>query len=155
MAPLIPHGESVTNPAFRTANVREPVPNRRRFGFTLIELMIVMAIIAVLMAVALPIYNRSIVRSKESVLKNNLFTLRTVIDEYTYDKQKAPQTLQDLVSDGYLRQVPIDPITGNADSWRLIMEDASNTVNQTQPGIFDVRSGADGTSLEGTPYSEW
>jgi len=130
-------------------------PNRRRFGFTLIELMIVMAIIAVLMSVALPIYNRSIIRSKESVLKNNLFTLRTVIDEYTYDKQKAPQTLQDLVSDGYLRQVPIDPMTGTADSWKLIMEDSSNTVNQTQPGVFDVRSGADGVSLEGTPYSEW
>jgi len=133
----------------------EAVTSRRRFGFTLIELMIVMAIIAVLMAVALPIYNRSIIRSKESVLKNNLFTLRTVIDEYTYDKQKAPQTLQDLVSDGYLRQVPIDPMTGNADSWKLIMEDASNTVNQTMPGIYDIRSGADGTSLEGTPYSEW
>ena len=131
------------------------LPNRRRFGFTFIELMIVMAIIAVLMAVALPIYTRSIIRSKESVLKNNLFTMRTVIDEYTYDKQKAPQTLQDLVSDGYLRQVPIDPITGNADSWRLIMEDATNTVNQTQPGIFDVQSGSDKISLEGTPYSEW
>jgi general secretion pathway protein G len=129
--------------------------NRRRFGFTLIELMIVMAVIAVLMSVALPIYTRSIQRSKESVLKNNLFTLRTVIDEYTYDKQKAPQTLQDLVSDGYLRQVPMDPITGNNESWKLIMEDATNTVNQTQPGIFDVRSGSDLTSLEGTPYSEW
>jgi general secretion pathway protein G len=105
--------------------------------------------------VALPIYTRSIQRSKESVLKNNLFTLRTVIDEYTYDKQKAPQTLQDLVSDGYLRQVPMDPITGNNESWKLIMEDATNTVNQTQPGIFDVRSGSDLTSLEGTPYSEW
>ncbi len=147
MEPTIRNGEPVlTRPAGF---------NRRRFGFTLIELMIVMAIIAVLMSVALPIYNRSIIRSKESVLKNNLFTLRTVIDEYTYDKQKAPQTLQDLVSDGYLRQVPIDPMTGNADSWKLIMEDASNTVNQTQPGIFDVRSGAEGTSLEGTPYSEW
>ena len=129
--------------------------NRRRFGFTFIELMIVKAIIAILMAVALPIYSRSIVRSKDSVLKNNLFSLRSVIDEYTYDKQKAPQTLQDLVSDGYLRQVPIDPMTGNADAWKLIMEDASNTVNQTMPGIFDVRSGAEGTSLEGTPYSEW
>ena len=129
--------------------------NRRRFGFTLIELMIVMAITAVLMSIAVPIYTRSIQRSKESVLKNNLFTLRTVIDEYTYDKQKAPQTLQDLVSDGYLRQVPMDPITGSNDSWKLIMEDATNTVNQTQPGIFDVRSGSDLTSLEGTPYSEW
>ena len=152
MEPLIPHGEAVND---RAATVRESVSNRRRFGFTMIELMIVMAIIAILMAVALPIYTRSIIRSKESVLKNNLFTLRTVIDEYTYDKQKAPQTLDDLVSDGYLRQVPMDPITGNATSWRLIMEDASNTVNQTQPGIFDVRSGAEGTSLEGTPYSDW
>jgi general secretion pathway protein G len=133
----------------------EAVTNRRRFGFTFIELMIVMAILAVLMAVALPIYTRAIIRSKESVLKNNLFTMRTVIDEYTYDKQKAPQTLQDLVSDGYLRQVPIDPITGSADSWKLIMEDATNTVNQTQPGIFDIRSGAEGTSLEGTLYSEF
>ncbi len=141
------NGESMTKLA--------ALSNRRRFGFTLIELMIVMAVIAVLMSVALPIYTRSIQRSKESVLKNNLFTLRTVIDEYTYDKQKAPQTLQDLVSDGYLRQVPMDPITGNNESWKLIMEDATNTVNQTQPGIFDVRSGSDLTSLEGTPYSEW
>src|SRR3984957_4436945 len=106
------NGEAVNATAMRD---RLPGPNRRRFGFTLIELMIVMAVIAVLMAVALPIYNRSITRSKESVLKNNLFTLRTVIDEYTYDKQKAPQTLQDLVTDGYLRQVPMDPMTGNAD----------------------------------------
>ena len=129
--------------------------NRRRFGFTLVELMIVMAIIAVLMSVAIPIYSRSITRSKESVLKNNLYTMRTVIDEYTYDKQKAPQTLNDLVSDGYLRQIPVDPITGTADSWRVIMEDGTNTVNQSQPGIFDVRSSSDKTSLEGTPYSEW
>ena len=129
--------------------------SRRRFGFTLVELMIVMAIIAILMSVAIPIYSRSITRAKESVLKNNLFTMRTVIDEYTYDKQKAPQTLNDLVSDGYMRQIPVDPITGTADAWKVIMEDASNTVNQSEPGIFDVRSGSDKTSLEGTPYSEW
>src|SRR5215470_5843164 len=97
-------------------------PARRgdRRGFTLIELMIVMAIIAVLMSIAVPIYTRSIIRAKESVLKNNLFTLRTVIDEYTYDKQKAPQSLQDLVDQGYLRQIPADPITGSADSWKII-----------------------------------
>jgi general secretion pathway protein G len=135
--------------------MRAPVPKHRRFGFTLIELMIVMAIIAVLMSVAVPIYTRSIQRAKESVLKNNLFSLRTVIDEYTYDKQKAPQSLQDLVSDGYLRQVPMDPMTSSADSWKIIMEDASNTVNQTEPGIFDVRSGSDKNSSEGTPYAEW
>ena len=124
-------------------------------GFTFVELMVVMAIIAVLLSVAIPIYNRSIIRAKESVLKNNLFTMRTVIDEYTYDKQKAPQTLQDLVSDGYLREVPLDPMTGNSDSWKIIQEDPSNTVNQQQPGIYDVRSGSDKTSLEGTPYSDW
>jgi len=128
---------------------------RFRRGFTFVELMIVMAIIAVLLSVAIPIYSRSITRAKESVLKNNLFTLRTVIDEYTYDKQKAPQSLQDLVSAGYLRQIPVDPITTNADSWKIIQEDPSNTVDQSQPGIFDVRSGSDKTSLEGTPYSEW
>ena len=131
------------------------VADRGHRGFTLIELMIVMAIIAVLMSVAIPIYNRSIIRAKESVLKNNLFTMRTSIDEYTYDKQKAPQTLNDLVTDGYMRQIPVDPMTGTADSWKIIMEDASNTVNQSEPGIFDVRSGSDKTSLEGTPYAEW
>src|ERR1700691_2857750 len=143
----IPNGEPVmTRPAGS---------NRRRFGFTLIELMIVMAIIAVLMSVALPIYNRSIMRSKESVLKNNLFTLRTVIDEYTFDKQKAPQTLQDLVSNGYLRSVPLDPITGSDQTWRVIIEDAVTSANQTDPGIFDVRSGSDLKSLEGNQFSEW
>jgi general secretion pathway protein G len=136
--------------------IRNGDVNRRRrlLGFTLIELMIVMAIVAILMSIAVPIYNRSIMRSKESVLKNNLFTLRTVIDEYTYDKQKAPQNLQDLVSEGYLRQIPTDPMTGAAE-WKTIMEDALNAVNQTEPGIFDVRSASDKTSLEGTPYGDW
>src|ERR1700676_2689444 len=109
----IPNGELVAEPVVTKPVVKMPsaLSNRRRFGFTFIELMIVMAIIAILMAVALPIYTRSIIRSKESVLKNNLFTLRTVIDEYTYDKQKGPQALQDLVTEGYLREVPLDPMT--------------------------------------------
>jgi general secretion pathway protein G len=126
-----------------------------RRGFTLVELMIVMTVITIIVAVAVPIYQRSIVRAKESVLKNNLFTLRTLIDEYTFDKQKAPQTLEDLVREGYLRQVPVDPMTGSNQTWRLIMEDAMASVNQMEPGIFDVRSGSDQISLEGTPYSEW
>ena len=127
----------------------------RRAGFTLIELMIVMAVVSVLVSIAVPMYQRSILRSKESVLKNNLFTLRTVIDEYTYDKGKAPQSLQDLVSEGYLRGVPLDPITGSADTWQIVMEDATTSVNQSEPGIFDVKSGSDKTSLEGTAYREW
>ena len=129
--------------------------SRRRFGFTLIELMIVMAIIITLMGVAVPFYQKSIMRAKETVLKNNLFAMRSAIDEYSYDKQKAPQSLQDLVTDGYLRAVPRDPITGNSDSWQVIMEDAAQAVSSTEPGIFDVRSGAGGRSMEGTAYSEW
>jgi general secretion pathway protein G len=126
----------------------------RRFGFTLIELMIVMAIISIIVAIAVPMYQKSIVRAKESVLKQNLFSLRTVIDEYTYDKAKAPQSLQDLVQEGYLRQVPNDPMTGT-NEWTTIQEDSVNSVNQTEPGIFDVRSKSDRKSLEGTPYNEW
>ena len=144
MAPPIPSGET-----------RLRSLSRRRLGFTLIELMIVMAIIAILVSIAIPVYNRAITRARESVLKNNLFTMRTVIDEYTYDKGKAPQNIQDLVSEGYLRIIPVDPMTGSSDSWKVIMEDALTAVNQTEPGIFDVRSGSDKTSLEGTPYSEW
>jgi len=126
-----------------------------RSGFTLIELLIVMSIVTILVSLAIPVYQRSILRSKETVLKNNLFSIRQVIDEYTYDKQKAPQALQDLVQDGYLREVPTDPMTGSSTTWRIVMEDALQSVDQTEPGIFDVHSGSDKTGLDGTPYAEW
>jgi general secretion pathway protein G len=121
----------------------------------LIELMIVMAIISIMVAIAVPLYQKALIRTKESLLHNNLFTLRTTIDEYTYDKKKAPQQLQDLVSEGYLRAVPMDPITGSDQTWRIIMEDALTAVDETQPGIWDVCSGSDQKSLEGTLYSDW
>lgn len=124
-------------------------------GFTLIELMVVMAIISILLAIALPIYQKSITRAKETVLHNNLFTLRTMIDEYTIDKQKAPQALQDLVSEGYLRQIPQDPMTGSDQTWKIIMEDASIAGSNAPPGIFDVKSGSDKTALDGTAYADW
>ena len=114
-----------------------------------------MTIISILVSIAVPLYQRMIVRAKESVLKNNLFTLRTVIDEYTYDKKKAPQSLEDLVTAGYLRQIPIDPITGSNQTWVITMEDALTSVDQTEPGIYDVHSGAQGTALDGTQYSDW
>ena len=135
-----------------------PAAHPRRFrlrGFTFVELMVVVSIIVILISIAIPVYQRSILRAKESVLKNNLFTLRTVIDNYTYDKQKAPQSLQDLVTEGYLKDIPIDPMTGSNQSWRTIMEDATQAIDQTNPGIFDVRSGSDKMSLDGTPYSDW
>lgn len=128
-------------------------PVRER-GYTLIELIIVMAIISILMAIAIPQYQKSLRRTKETMLHSHLQTLRTVIDEYTFDKKKAPQMLQDLVTEGYLRAVPLDPITGN-DEWRTIQEDSLTAVDQTDPGIYDVRSLSDQISLEGTPYSEW
>ena len=135
------------------AMLRRAKSSSRR-GFTLIELIIVMAIVSILMAIAVPQYQKSLRRTKETLLHSNLQTLRTVIDEYTFDKKKAPQTLQDLVAEGYLRAVPIDPISGN-DNWREINEDSLTAVDQTEPGIFDVRSLSDQISLEGTPYSEW
>ncbi len=128
--------------------------NSRR-GFTIVEMIIVMTIISIIVSIAIPIYQKSLVRARESVLKNNLYTMRTVIDEFTYDKQKAPQDLRDLVDAGYLRTIPVDPMTGRSDTWRVEMEDATASVNQTEPGIYNVRSGSDQKSLEGTPYSEW
>ena len=128
---------------------------KRLRGFTFVELMVVVTIMVILISMAIPIYNRSIIRAKESVLKNNLFTLRTVIDNYTYDKQKAPPQLQDLVSEGYLQKIPIDPMTGSNQSWRTVMEDASQSVSQTEPGIFDVNSGSDKMALDGTAYRDW
>lgn len=151
MEPLMPSGDR------RGRGLSRLLPGRPggRRGYTLIEIVIVMTILSILVSIAVPLYQRVIQRTKESVLKNNLFTLRTVIDEYTYDKQKAPQALQDLVTDGYLRQVPEDPMTASNQSWKVIMEDALTMVNQTEPGIYDVRSGSDQKSSDGTPYAEW
>ena len=124
-------------------------------GFTFVELMVVLTIIVILISMAIPIYQKSIIRAKESVLHNNLQTLRTVIDNYTYDKEKAPQSLQDLVTDGYLRTIPIDPMTGSNQTWRTVMEEASQSVNQAEPGIFDIKSGSDKIGTDGTAYSDW
>jgi len=123
-------------------------------GFTFVELMVVIAIITILVSMAIPIYQRAITRSKETVLANNLFTIRTVIDNYTYDKEKAPQNLQDLVSDGYLRTVPTDPITGRNDTWITVPETSDQALDPANPGIFEVHSGSDRIGLDGTPYSQ-
>jgi general secretion pathway protein G len=127
----------------------------RSFGFTLLEMMIVIIIMGILLSIALPIYNQSIVRSREAVLRNDLFELRKLISQYTLDKQKAPQSLDDLVSGGYIKAIPKDPMTGEA-NWEVVQEDVLMTVDQQDPGIDDVHSSSSATSSDGTSaYSSW
>jgi general secretion pathway protein G len=123
-------------------------------GFTLVELMIVISIIAILLAIAVPRYSQSVVRARESVLKQDLFSLRSSIDQYTLDKEKAPQSLDELVSSGYLRVIPKDPIT-NAPDWVPVEDDTLMSADQTAPGISDVHSASQATGSDGTAYSSW
>jgi general secretion pathway protein G len=127
----------------------------RERGFTLIELMVVISIIVILMSVALPRYQASILRARETVLRDDLYTLRSVIDQYTLDKQKAPQSLQDVVDAGYLKQLPKDPFTSARDTWVPVTDDSIMSPDQSQPGIIDVHSGSEQTSSEGSAYSTW
>jgi general secretion pathway protein G len=124
-------------------------------GFTLIELMIVMSILLILITIAIPIYNQSILRARESVLRQDLFTMRQVIDQYTLDKQKAPQSLDDLVSAGYIKQIPNDPFTARNDTWQTVQEDTTLDPSVTEPGITDVHSGSNVVGSDGTAYSSW
>lgn len=117
--------------------------------------MIVMIIIGILAAVAVPAYLQSVRKAKEAVLKEDLQAMRKAIDSYTIDKAKAPQSLQDLIDAGYLKTMPKDPITNRIDSWVPAQEDTLNSLDQTQSGIDDVHSGAQETSSEGTAYSTW
>lgn len=124
-------------------------------GFTLIEMIIVIAIISILVSVAVPIYRVHILRANEAVLKEDLYTMRNAIDQYTQDKAKAPQALDDLVSAGYLHAIPKDPFTNSNSSWQVVQEDVLQSLDQTQPGISDVHSGSNLTGSDGTAYSSW
>lgn len=127
----------------------------RSAGFTLLEMMIVIVIMGILMSIALPIYNQSLVRSREAVLRQDLFTLRSLISQYTLDKQKAPQSLDDLVQGGYLKVLPKDPMTSEA-NWEVVQEDDTiMSVDQQDPGISDVHSASNATGTDGTAYSSW
>jgi general secretion pathway protein G len=129
--------------------------HRRERGFTLIELMIVISMILILVSISIPAYNQSILRAKESVLRQDLFELRSLISQYTLDKQKAPQSLDDLVQAQYIKQIPMDPMTGSNSSWTVDQEDTVMSVDQQEPGISDVHSGAAQTSSDGSAYSTW
>ncbi len=129
--------------------------NERESGFTLMELMIVMTIIGILSAIAAPIYLRTVNKAKEATLKEDLHVMRGAIDSYTVDKEKAPQSLEDLVQGGYLKTIPIDPMTSRSDTWIVGQSDNLSNIQETAGGIDDVHSGAQQVSSEGTSFSTW
>jgi len=144
---------------------RAPEPGRcarggRTSGFTLIELIVVVAIIGILATIAVPAMRTAPQRARESALKEDLFTLRSCLDQFHADRTRYPSTLDELVSMGYLRSVPVDPITNSKDTWVLIYEQVTpeeqeEQQTQTAPGIIDIHSGSDGQALDGTKYADW
>ncbi|HKO11294.1 MAG TPA: prepilin-type N-terminal cleavage/methylation domain-containing protein [Acidobacteriaceae bacterium] len=124
-------------------------------GFTLVELMIVMAIIAVLAMVAIPRFTAAIQNAREAALKEDLHVLRDAIDSYTMDKNKAPQSLDDLVQAGYLKKIPVDPMTHSSETWQTTTDSTYQDVDQSEPGVTDVHSGSDAVGSNGQPYSSW
>lgn len=129
---------------------------QREAGFTLIELMIVMFIISILATLAIPAFKGALRHAREAVLKEDLQTMRGAIDSYTMDKQKGPQSLDDLVQEGYLREIPEDPMTHAKDTWVTDTSDAMYSLDQTDSGgISDVHSGAQDMGSDDQPYSSW
>ena len=132
------------------------LPPRHHEGFTLIELMIVMVVIGLLAAIAIPSYTNNVRNAKEAVLREDLRTMRGAIDSYTIDKQKAPQSLDDLVQSGYLKSMPVDPFTKRSDTWVPAQSDTLSTIDQTDSGgMNDVHSGAQITAADGSSYNTW
>lgn len=153
-------GRSISNFGFRISNFQRSAINSRfairdsqSKGFTLLELMIVISIIIILVSVALPQYQKTIMHTRETILSYDLDTMRKLIDQYAADKGKLPQSLDDLVTAGYMRDVPKDPITDNKD-WNIVTgDDPYSTEGGT--GVTDVHSSSSEVSTSGTPYSEW
>jgi general secretion pathway protein G len=141
------------HPNAEAINPQSAIRNPKSRGFTLLELMIVISIIVILAVIAMPQYQKTITHTRETVLRDDLFQLRKAIDLYAADKGKLPQSLDDLVSAGYVRDIPVDPITGEKD-WTIVSGDDPNSLT-SESGITDVHSASTDASTEGTQYSEW
>ena len=137
-----------------TRLVWRPLAAGRR-GFTLLELMVVMALIVVLAGIGMTSYRHAVTLAQEAVLKEDLFRMRDAIDQYYADKQRYPSALQDLVTDGYMRAIPEDPFTQSADTWQTVMSEPDPNNLTAEMGIYNVKSGSDKTSAAGTPYADW
>jgi general secretion pathway protein G len=124
-------------------------------GFTLVELLIVISLISILAAMGLVQYKNSVIASREAVLRTDLFRMRDAIDQYYADKGKYPSALDSLVSDGYMRKVPEDPITKSSDSWVTVPAEPDPNNPSAEAGIYDVKSGAQGSALDGSNYADW
>jgi general secretion pathway protein G len=124
-------------------------------GFSLLEMMMVVTLILMVATISTPIFNTAVVRSREAVLRDHLYTMRFLIDEFTRDFGRAPMRLEELVEKGYLGRLPTDPFTGSNQTWQETKEAAPLSPKQTSLGIVDVHSGSDELSLNGTPYSSW
>ncbi len=138
----------------RNGDARLQSPRGER-GFTLIELLIVIAIIGIIAGMAVAQLRTTPQRAREAVLKEDLYAIRDVIDQYFADKGKYPESLDALVEEGYLRRLPVDPITESAETWQTVQAEATDEDTEGAGGIIDVKSGADGQSLDGTSYSDW
>ena len=141
--------------AISSAAVRFGLRRHGARGFTLIELLVVISMISILAAMGIAQYRNSVRRAEEATLKTDLFHMRDAIDQYYADKGKYPSTLDALVSDGYLRKLPVDPITHSSDTWTTVPAEPDPANPSAEPGVYDVKSGATGTSIDGTAYSEW
>jgi len=137
----------------RNRLLRRPATGER--GFTLIELLIVVSLIVVLATIGLATYHNSVQRGREAVLKEDLFRMRDAIDQHYADKGKYPASLEDLVAAGYLRTIPVDPITQSATTWQTVEAEPDPGKPTAEPGIFNVKSGAEGQALDGSAFSDW